>query len=92
MIRVPFFLIFWSNKGTIQQKEQKGTTLEPRARFLAKETSSLPRQLNEGRKNGTKKRIKEGRKEGADEPAKERRKDGKKKMKENERVNKSMKL
>ena len=74
MIRVPFFLIFWSNKGTIQQKEQKGTTQEPRTRFLAKETSSLPRQLNEGRKNRTKKRIKEG----TDEPAKERRKDGRK--------------
>ena len=30
MIRVPFFLIFSFNKGTLNQKGQKGTTQEPR--------------------------------------------------------------
>ena len=30
MIRVPFFLLFGFNKGTLKQKGQKGTTQEPR--------------------------------------------------------------
>ena len=30
IIRVPFFLIFSFNKGTLNQKGQKGTTQEPR--------------------------------------------------------------
>ena len=29
IIRVPFFLIFSFNKGTLNQKGQKGTTQEP---------------------------------------------------------------
>ena len=29
MIRVPFFLLFGSNKGSKNQKGQKGTTQEP---------------------------------------------------------------
>ena len=32
MIRVPFFLLFGFNKGALNQKGQKGTTLEPRFR------------------------------------------------------------
>ena len=29
IIRLPFFLLFGFNKGTLNQKEQKGTTQEP---------------------------------------------------------------
>ena len=35
IIRVPFFLIFSFNKGTLNQKGQKGTTQEPRYTALS---------------------------------------------------------
>ena len=31
MIRVAFFLLFGSNKGSLNQKGQKGTTQEPKS-------------------------------------------------------------
>ena len=33
IIKVPFFLLFGVDKGTLKQKGQKGTTQEPRLAF-----------------------------------------------------------
>ena len=39
MIRVPFFLLLGFNKGTLNQKGQKGTTQKPRSADLRNTTS-----------------------------------------------------